>query len=69
VASADSADGAKVTLLGGIGHKWRHVANAGHARQAGGHWFEPSTAHHTKALLRGAFFVAGNVARLSQLAR
>src|SRR5829696_5028468 len=28
------------------------------ARQAGGHWFEPSTAHLTKAPLRRGFFVS-----------
>jgi hypothetical protein len=39
------------------------------ARQAGGHWFEPSTAHFAKALLGGAFSVAGNIARLSQQPR
>ena len=33
------------------------------ARQAGGHWFEPSTAHLTKAPLRRGFFVPGSDVR------
>ena len=35
-------------------HGWGHVGGSLPARQAGGHWFEPSTAHLTKApLMRG----------------
>ena len=35
----------------------RAVSSVGRApaRQAGGHWFEPSTAHRTKALLARGF--------------
>ena len=40
----------------GSGHPLLQVANAARNRQAGGHWFEPSTAHQ-KAPHRG-FFVA-----------
>ena len=41
--------------LPNVGELARTVAPT---RQAGGHWFEPSTAHHRKALLVRGFFVS-----------
>jgi hypothetical protein len=43
----------------GLAERARTRANARANRQAGGHWFEPSTAHPLKALLNRAFVVSG----------
>jgi hypothetical protein len=49
--------GADSAVRRGIGGRWRPTANAAGARQAGGHWFEPSTAHNNKACKIAGFVV------------